>query len=259
MATWRDGAEYAPTERPEGFAAPSVDPFPPDSPWRTDTPGAVTAPRGFDEPPAPPLAELAVQEGARRDPRDAFAVSSMTLTSGARAVGGRDPREPFATSTPSPLGPAWTSTEGSQLPPPAGPRLAPPGAPLPAPGQPQRTAPGAGWPAPSMPAPAPRRSAQPTRTQGQLLLVAAGLSLLAFLVPVAAPFLLVVSGILGIRTVAITGRAGIWALTTGLVILGYGFLSDTLGEPSLLGSLGGIGFAFAFAFGWLRLRRGDGR
>lgn len=268
MASWRDGAEYAPTERPDGFATPAVAPFPEAEPWRAATPGAVVPPRHFDGPDAEPLAAHAGVDGPRRDPRDAFAVSSMALTPAARGAEPRDPRQPIETSAPRTLGPEWTGSEGSQLPPPTGPRLPPPtGAPLPpipagaappAPtGAPQPPPAPAQVPygPPTVPPPPPgMRPVAPLRTQKQLALVAAGLGLVAFLVPVTSPFALAAAGALGLRTTALTGRAGAWALGLGIATLGWGLVTDTLGQPSLIASLAGLGFTFAFALGALRSR-----
>ena len=48
MATWRDGAAYAPETRPDGFASPAADPLPEGEPYRADTPGAIERPLVFD-------------------------------------------------------------------------------------------------------------------------------------------------------------------------------------------------------------------
>ncbi|WP_139650896.1 hypothetical protein [Tessaracoccus massiliensis] len=53
MATWKDGAAYAPVERPDGFATPVADPLPAGAPYQPGTPGPMTHPSGFA--PLPPL------------------------------------------------------------------------------------------------------------------------------------------------------------------------------------------------------------
>ena len=125
MASWTDGAAYAPTERPDGFATPVVAPLPLAEPAPAITPGAVPPPREFA--PAAHQQQLNQIGGvveSRRDPREAFVTSSATLTAG--MIGGvatevRDPRQPFVTA----------ASTVDELPPPTGAPLPPPsGAPL---------------------------------------------------------------------------------------------------------------------------------
>lgn len=111
MATWEDGPEYAPLQRPEQFSAPETDPLQDAPPVPTPSAGApLQAPGGFQ--PAEgsvPLTSIGPQAGPDRDPHRAFdTVSSlMTSTSGsawtsahsAQQSGGGpvapDPRQPF--------------------------------------------------------------------------------------------------------------------------------------------------------------------
>lgn len=88
MATWEDGPEYAPRERPAGFDAPAVAPLDV-APRRLDpSAGApVVAPEFRQEHPQPPLATFAPDEGPQRDPQEAFTVASATLTEDTNAWG----------------------------------------------------------------------------------------------------------------------------------------------------------------------------
>lgn len=254
MATWRDGAEYAPTERPQGFATPTVAPFPEHVPWQAATPGPVAAPAEFEAPRAAPLAPLTAGESPRRDPRDAFTVSTMALAPGTAPGAARDPRQPIVTSaTGTTLGPEWDSREGTQLPPPTGAPLFP--APLPP--VPRPPAPYAG-PLPSstrqLPAAPTDRAGQEWRTRRKRAEIAAAVSFLGVLVPIVAPFVLVGAGVLGLRTKPLTGRAGPWALGIGLATLGVGLVTDRLDEPSPVAAVAALVFTIVFLRGGLRQR-----
>ena len=80
MASWRDGAAYAPTERPDGFATPSTDALPAGEPYKAATPGPMAPPQSFDAAEQPALSQIAVEVKQRRNPRDSFEVASTTLT-----------------------------------------------------------------------------------------------------------------------------------------------------------------------------------
>lgn len=108
MATWEDGPEYAPLQRPEQFSAPEATPLE-DAPARpqpsADAPSS--APGGYDQASgAVPLAAIGPDLGAERDPHRAFDTVSSLMT---------------ATSSS-----AWTSAHSSQqwgaAPPPPDPR-----------------------------------------------------------------------------------------------------------------------------------------
>ncbi|MDO4785153.1 MAG: hypothetical protein Q3997_08750, partial [Propionibacteriaceae bacterium] len=83
MAGWQDGAEYAPIERPDAFAAPAVEALPVAAPYAADTPGAVRPPQVMRPPTsAIPLESLVPAEASvRRDPRAPFSVVSAIMTS----------------------------------------------------------------------------------------------------------------------------------------------------------------------------------
>lgn len=111
MATWQDGPEYAPLERPDEFAVPEVAPLEtaPAPPARPRSPAARPA---FAGPPAPvsPLETLVPAPADRRDPERPFDVVSSTLTTpGAWAgVHGSVPHE----VAPQPAGPAPWPVQG---------------------------------------------------------------------------------------------------------------------------------------------------
>lgn len=249
MASWRDGAEYAPTERPDGFATPTAAPLSAAEPWRAPTPGPLAAPADFDAPDSAPLSSVSVRDESTRDPRDPITTVAAALAPTGVAHVDRDPREPIVTSAPRTPGPDWNSDAGAQLPPPTGlplHRVHPPAVPAP---PPPAAAPG--LPPPSV----PQRAASPASgPQRQLALVAGALSFLGFLVPSIAPFVLVGAGALGLRTTALTGRAGSWALGVGLATVAVRLVTGSLGEPSVLATLAALGFTFAFVVGGLRRR-----
>jgi hypothetical protein len=83
MATWEDGPEYAPLERPDAFADPSVatvglEAPPPPPP----TPAAPLERPAFADPgqPVPPLATLVPEPPAQRDPKVPFDVAASVMT-----------------------------------------------------------------------------------------------------------------------------------------------------------------------------------
>ena len=263
MASWRDGAAYAPTERPEGFATPRAEPLPSGEQWRSSTPGPLAAPSGFDAVPQPPLAQLSSGPKQTRDPRDSFEISASALTPGPGVAAKRNPRDPIVTSAPQPVGREWASAMGDQLPPPTGPRLPPPGELVPAPPPTavphlpgevtaRRAQPPAPLPVPTptgYPPPLPQR---PLAAQKQMALIAGGLCFLGFVLPPLSPFVLTAAGALGMRTEALTGRAGRSALAIGLATLGWQLLIDTLGSNSLVGMLASLVFTIVFVVGALR-------
>lgn len=84
MATWEDGPEYAPIERPSGFQTPDAPPLDTAPPYAQV---AAWAPKGrplFDNPSAPvaPLSALVpLQREEPRDPQRPFAIVATTMTS----------------------------------------------------------------------------------------------------------------------------------------------------------------------------------
>lgn len=204
MATWEDGPEYAPRERPTAFALPVAPPLPEPviepslaagaPPQRPA--GYVADPRSR-EVPQPPLSGLAPVDASARDPQQAFDVMRSTLTAqdsawgaahhagaGALAAGEFDPHRPFpahagsaeVATTPAPSFPAPTGAPAS----------APVGLAGPA-GTPQQGALD-GWFAPVEQAPAPQAAAGSSFlaaiTPGVVITLAVG-SIISVVAPVA--------------------------------------------------------------------------
>jgi hypothetical protein len=184
MATWEDGPEYAPVERPAEFAEPSAPPLSIAEPVEQM---AALAPKNrpaFDEPPVPvaPLATLIPPPGEHRDPQQPFAVvaSAMTSDSAWGAVHWGRPGGPPASV---PLGPFPSS------PIPAAPTGGPWGAPslarrpaaeqpFPPPSSGGPAAPPNGFPAPGTPAwfgpgPYPGQPSTPDRVSARSVFDAA--------------------------------------------------------------------------------------
>lgn len=96
MASWRDGAAYAPTERPDGFATPLAEPLSVADPPRRVTPGNVPRPTTLTPVAAPPLEALGTTPAGARNPSAPFEVRSTIVTQAPRlADGRRDPRVPY--------------------------------------------------------------------------------------------------------------------------------------------------------------------
>ena len=111
MATWEDGPEYAPLERPADFAPAAVGPLSVAPPVPQM---AALAPKdrpAFDQPPVPlaPLATLVPVAEETRDPQLPFAVVSSTITSdsawGAVHWGGAPISPPAGFPAPTPTAP----------------------------------------------------------------------------------------------------------------------------------------------------------
>lgn len=183
MATWEDGPEYAPLQRPQYYADAPLPPLEqaPTVARPIDIP--PTARPGFDEPaqPVAPLATLVPEPPDERDPRHPFDIVTTTLTS--QSSWGSSP-------APAPAdGPPATTTPLGMLVPTPDPYA------YPAPGTP-------GWFAPP-PAPYGEQQ-QPGRVDVKQVVEAAtpGLCIclaLGGLVQVLAPILLVVAVFLSTR------------------------------------------------------------
>lgn len=246
MASWRDGAAYAPTERPDGFATPVAEPLTAKEPWRPPTPGPMAPPRGLDAPEAKPLHAVAATPPPGRDPRAAFEVASSLLTATPPGTA-RDPRQPIVVA-----GSGLTDT--TQPPPPTGDPL-----PLPPP-EGVAPPPPASWPAPA-PAgdrfqspypqrPYPQRPAVPTeemRTSRNLVMLAAGLTFAGFILTNAAPWALLVAGLLALRTRGTAQRLGRVAAGAGGAIILLEFFTGTAGEGHWFPALLSLGCSFGFA------------
>lgn len=239
MATWTDGAAYAPLERPDGFATPEVEELEVAVPQLARTPGPIPPPQGF-HPSAPqaPLDQIRTDPPPTRDPAAPFTTASAALTAGPDRLpgAGRDPRQPFHT---------YSATVGSQeLPPPSGDPLPPPtGAPLslselPPPGQ------------FSVPGPAPLNADTLKTLRTLLVLAIVGLGI-GVLVPGTTAWLVLAAGLLGLRTKPLTGRMGTAACVAGISLLLLGVVLPEV--PWLLGFSAATVFIVWASYG---LRRG---
>jgi hypothetical protein len=83
VATWEDGPEYAPIERPSAFQDPDVPPLKIAAPYPQMAAWAPKSRPVFDSPekPVAPLATLLPAREEPRDPQQPFAVVSSTMTS----------------------------------------------------------------------------------------------------------------------------------------------------------------------------------
>ncbi len=227
MASWTDGAAYAPIERPDGFATPEVDALEVAQPEAAKTPGPMPTPTGF-APTAPviPLDQIRTTSLPQRNPSAPFLVSGGLLTAASSMGhdGVRDPRTPFAQAS-NASGPV-------DLPPPTGAPLAPP----------------AGMPMTMAPFGQAPRAGQQQSTQRTLVFLAVAATVLGLTIPAVAPWMLILAGSLTLRTVPITGKTGQWVLTTGLFLL----IFSVVLSPDLLDSISrlvclGFGATFAMA------------
>lgn len=184
MASWTDGPEYAPAERPAAFAAPTAPPLDEAPPLVDLSAGApLVPPATFEEPRdrVPPLATLVASPGQQRDPTQPFVVESAVMTTGSAWGSAHSAAAIAAPTWQPPAGGAWTADQpyASTYLPPTGPGS------FPAPGTPQWFGPGPEWAPPAPAVPATLANAARAATYGLLITLAVGgvISLLA-------PFLL---------------------------------------------------------------------
>ena len=198
MASWTDGAAYAPIERPDGFAVPDVAPLPAAEPAPQLTPGAVAPPSGFAPmPPAVALEDLGKEEKIRRNPAAPFDVSSALMMAYAAGYGSRDPRQPFDVAT------VGGPQPSSLIPPDPTSRLNLP----PNPSQPIQMA------------PYPQYGAVPmTQAQRGIMCVAGVASILGVFLPSALPILLLLGGGLLLRANKSGRQIGIASLIIGVML-----------------------------------------
>jgi hypothetical protein len=100
VATWEDGPEYAPLERPQYFADAPLPPLEQAPASARPADALPTARPAFDQPSAPvaPLATLVPVPPDARDPARPFEVVTATLTSGSGWDGATD--QPFVATVP---------------------------------------------------------------------------------------------------------------------------------------------------------------
>jgi len=242
MATWEDGPEYAPLERPAEFTAPAVQPLDvaPPPPPPAELPDRHPA---FAEPPEPvaPLAALVPAPADDRDPTEPFAVVSSNLTSGsawgsAHQVAPLTPTFPQTASGPAPAplaaAPGWPAAAATPWPAEGatpGPQGFPTSGPFPAPGTPQWFGPG---PYQEQPAEVPidARHVLQAATPGLLVVLAIGA-----IIFVLSPLMLVVAYALSSRVTAAQSQVrralGIALAALGFIgLLGLGTLTFGFGE-----------------------------
>jgi len=170
MATWEDGPEYAPHERPAEFSTPAADPLEVVRPPEQLAALAPVERPAFDAPQAAvaPLASLIPVVADERNPERPFDVASSTVTSMDSAWGAAHWSAPQggapASTWPAPPAPgAWPA--------PTAPTTAwpPPTAPLPPVGGPAQLP--SGYPPPGTPAwfgPGPAGQPQPPAAPGRI-------------------------------------------------------------------------------------------
>src|SRR4029453_8108874 len=90
MATWEDGPEYAPIERPSDFRNPDAPPLDVAPPYAQVAAWAPKSRAAFDSPQGQvaPLSTLTPVREEPRDPQEPFAVVSSTMTSDSALGGG---------------------------------------------------------------------------------------------------------------------------------------------------------------------------
>lgn len=203
MASWEDGPEYAPIERPDGFSVPSAAPLSVAEPYVQPAADAPIVRPVFGTPQAPvrPLAELVPVPDETRDPTRPYDIASGAMTSGDSAWGAvhsSPPTNPITTSAAP-----WNSSVGGAVPAVAGGATAtpwgPPTAPiqtsggLPAPGTPQWFGPGPMYPPPA-PVPVTAKDVVAALTPALLIVL-----LLGGLISPVAPITLIIAWALSAR------------------------------------------------------------
>ncbi|MGD7732974.1 hypothetical protein ACQCX5_08430 [Propionibacteriaceae bacterium G57] len=137
MASWSDGAEYAPNERPDGFAAPRADPLgeaPPEPSLAEGRP--LAPPDAFTPQPGPDLAAIGIDKGPTRNPQQAFATASKAMTTATSSAWGSTHAATITQEAPfNPRAPMVTESSLANLGAPTGEPVqatwTPPGAPAP--------------------------------------------------------------------------------------------------------------------------------
>lgn len=235
MASWTDGAAYAPIERPDGFATPEVDPLEVAVPESAQTPGPMPIPSDFAASgPVRPLAEVSATPPPGRNPSAPFQVSGGLLTTASSMghTGKRDPRMPYPSTA--------SETAVDALPPPTGAPLHPPVGPL-------------GTPA-AQASPLAGMSPQDRSSQKTLVFLAIAMTVLGLTIPAGAALMLAVAGVITWRTTRLTGKAGYWCTGVGLLLLVFGGLV-TPDVSAVLGRLASVTFLAWFGISAYRRTR----
>lgn len=256
MATWEDGPEYAPHQRPQSFSEPSVDPLeaPPPPPPAAGAP--VDRPR-FEQPerPVAPLVTLVPTPIDVRDPQQPFDVAAATMT-GDSAWGSVhwNASQPFPVATSAPLA-------DTAMPPASGPvGRADPGQPFQV--QDGPAAGPTGFPAPGTPAwfsPPPLYGEQPgparVRTADVIEAATPGLCVclsIGGLIYVLAPIMLVIAVILSSRVRA--GQRSVqFAFRGAAALLGLIGFASLFSEAALVSGWWTVVGLWALPLCWVML------
>ena len=226
MATWKDGAAYAPVERPDGFATPVAEPLSVAPDAVAATPGPVAPPQRLDVADQPPLELLGQAATRQRNPSRPFDVAAATMMSVATlADGRRDPRAPFAVAAPA--------ANSSRLPPP-----------------PSGMQPLAFDPPGAAPA-APSGAGDDAGTRRTLGIVFAVVCAVGILVPATTPIVLTITGVIAFLRLPKYKTVNVAVLGCGALLLFLQLLGPGLALEPLL-RLAGLLAAVAFlviAFG----------
>jgi hypothetical protein len=219
MATWEDGPEYAPLNRPDAFTEPSTPPLSFAPPLEQLTADAPKERPEFADPPEPvePLANLIPPVEPPRDPAIPFEVLSTALTSADSAWGAAhwtspasQPAGPTVRQVPGPAPASWPAPT-EPLPPVVGPPPNTNG--FPAPGTTEWFAP-APYRQPSAPASVTARQLFETATPGVCICL-----LIGGLVTLVSPIMLAVAFGLSSR-IQVASTQIRRTFTTALSILG---------------------------------------
>ena len=248
MASWTDGAAYAPLERPDGFATPEVEPLDVAVPDAAQTPGPLPTPADFRPTgPTTPLDHVRTTRPPTRDPSAPFQVGAglMTIASSMGANDARDPRLPFQS-----YGDDALPISVEALPPPTGaPLQAPANAPfLSTGGHPS------GTPAPRPPSGVSGQSTQQQSSQRTLVFLGIVCAVLGLIIPAVAAWMLFFAGMLTLRAKPLVGQAGAWSMGVGLALLVFGGLVAP-GAAEALGRLATLAFIAWFGFAAIRRSR----
>jgi hypothetical protein len=259
MATWEDGPEYAPIERPADFSVPDAAPLEQaPAPYQP----AASAPKDrphFDRPgdPGTPLATIVPATGPERDPMTPFDVVAATVTSDSAwaAAHWSAPAGPAGPAwQPGPPAPAYGQAgpaahpyapEPQPVPSPAPWSLSAPVAPplngasvyppptdelplggFPAPGTPQWFGPGPVQPEPRRPVPVDARRVAETVTPGVLICLVLG-GLFSLLAPVTLPLAFALSSRISVAQQQIRRAFAIAVLVLSFIALIAALLSSS--------------------------------
>ena len=238
MATWQDGPEYAPAERPSEFSVPTVAPLEVPPPPAQIAAGAPKQRPRFDGPQAaaPPQDRLVPVVADHRDPARPFDVAQSTLTSmdsawGSAHMSAPAHSAPGPAAAPGPPADSWGAPADGPWPAPVaqepqGPSAFPPPAAnaFPPPGTPQWFGPGPASAAPTTRPVVDARAVVTAATPGLVIVLAIG-----GFVYVLAPIMLGVAFFLSSR-VRVAQRQVRAVFVAGWVFVGLVALLTLLGD-----------------------------